>query len=324
MHLARSELLLKLSEGRVQSKHLKTNCFLHIQMTSNKIFWQSKSVLSTTSPIWNQSKNFPASTSSITLDLIQTDSQNTETLLGSVIIAVNDLISQRKTWWDIKSGNSSSIAFILIEIFLLTSTPNASPHTFISPPSSPPSIKSTRPFHESPSFSIPTPPKTPTVTRIENYSNYIEKIKLDLSKVTSEKSILETISKNLDTREKNLRADKMKLVTDQDQLQKEKEKLQKLIASLETDYFALKKVKILNKIKLFLMSSKLKKTKKLEEKFEKQKNTIFPIPEISRRLHHPVIQMTESVKPIFHEPDSPPESPVFTQDSTDHTEATLN
>ena len=141
MHFPRSELLLKLSEGRVQNKHLKPNSFLHMQMTSNKIFWQSKSVLSSPSPIWNQSKNFPASTSSITLDLMQTDSQNTETLLGSVIIAVNDLISQRRTWWEVKSCNSSSIAFILLEIFLLSSTPNSSPYSLMSPPSSPPSLK---------------------------------------------------------------------------------------------------------------------------------------------------------------------------------------
>jgi hypothetical protein len=248
------------------------------------------------------------STSFLTFDLIQS-SPNPETVLGSCTISLNDLLSQRKTWWEIKSSNNS-IALIFLEIFLYTS-----------PPTSP-----GRATTQGPSFSIPQTPSRHPSQKEEDFASFLEKIKLDSSRLANEKSLLESISRNILKREKILQIEKNKIFEIFQENNSEKVKLRKMIENLDIQYFSLKHEKFFIQAQKILLEKKSKKLKISEKKLQDLKKSVnrSSFSEIFRKVQHPVIHMSESVKPVFHEPDSPPESPLFTQDSSDQTVTTLN
>lgn len=244
------EILLIISEGRVQSKYIKASSTLKCEVVTNKIFWQSKEVLSCLNPVWNDSKNFPISVTTLTLNLFQQDQKSKETLLGSVIISIPDLLNNRKNWWDLKSGNSSA-ALILLEVFLFTS-----------PPTSP--VRNSKC-----SLSFQITPETPKsligsdkLSQAQAISVFLEKLKLEFSKLGNERKILRKIQKGLIIKEEFLDKERMEI----ENLRKEnKDVLVKVEGErkrLSLEYAELKREKYLHRTQKVLVR---KKSEKLRE-----------------------------------------------------------
>lgn len=258
------EILLKISEGRVQTKNLKPNNTLICQIVTNKIFWQSKEVISCLNPVWNDSKNFPISVNTLTLHLIQQDPKSNETLLGSINITMPELLNNRKNWWDLKSANTS-IALILLEVYLYTS-----------PPTSP-----IRYPKESPSFQIS--PSTPQHHLIdsekliqESYLNdFLEKIKLEYSKLGNEKMVLNKIQKGLKNKETFLAQERMVVEC----LKKENGmgliRVEEERKRLSREYTELKREKYVHRTQKVLINRKIEKAVESERVNEVQREMIF-------------------------------------------------
>ena len=311
------ELSIKLREGRVQSKYIKPDSIFFCCILTQKISWKSKSVPSSQNPFWNESKVFPFQPSnSVRLELHQILNKQNPGLLGSVVVSMEDMLGNKKAWWDLHFDDKH-IGALLIEV------------TFcISPKNSP-----LRCSQETLSFRIGTErikarknsedirnPGELQDLHEKGITEYIEKIKKEYCRIHDEKNQLKIFKQKIKAKEAMLLEEKNEVERQKKELGEELKAIQTLRVQLNKDYAELKYEKYKRKAQKVLLKTRQRRILGVSTQIFRQHRLVNKklYPELSARpmVSHSCICLTESVKPITADSDSPPsDSPVNTQDS---------
>ena len=311
------ELLIKVEEGRIHSKYVKHGNIMFCKFSTEKNIWKTKPVSSCESPSWFEVKSFFFGFSkSIRVEVFQGMDLLSDSPIGVNILSISEIINSKKSWWGIYSGKNQ-IGSILLDI-----------SNKISPKGSPLSHS-----QEDFSFRILSEQgksrknsgeevilsEDRLIVHEKKISLILEKMTFEFSKINKEKATLKEIKHNIIIKEANLVEERKEVERQKKEIADEMKSIQALRIKLSKDYADLKHEKFRHKTKKILLSSRQRKLLGISSQILRQRRLVNnKIPEFSTRplIGHSLLGLSECVKPINADSDSPPdESPINTLES---------